>query len=128
MFNMFNMIKRINPDFEVSNMQNHIRKYCNVIKKVEKEKDEFEKKRLVDGTIITFISPWAKLEEIFDIEQLKQGEIVSIADKIEISNEIFIKIGEFKHKFKSLIWNKIAVWAADNFKFLNHQSKHLAMT
>ena len=113
---LFNMVKCINPDFEVSNMQNYIRKYCNVMKKIEKEKDELVKEKLLDGTIITFTSPWAKLEEIFDIEKLKQGEIVSIGDNIEISNEIFIKIGEFKYKFKSLTWNKIAAWAADKFK------------
>eukprot|EP00112_Aurelia_sp_Birch-Aquarium-sp1_P004505 Seg1510.9 transcript_id=Seg1510.9/GoldUCD/mRNA.D3Y31 product="hypothetical protein" protein_id=Seg1510.9/GoldUCD/D3Y31 len=120
---LFNMVKCINPNFEVSNMQNHIRKYGNVLNKVEKETDDLVRGKLLDGTIITFKSPWTKLEKIFNIEKLKQGEIVdNIVGNEDITNEIFIRIGEFKQKYRSLTWDKIAAWAAGRYN-INQPSK-----
>ena len=72
-----------------------------------------------------------KARDDFDLEKLKKGEIVSIVDNIEITNEIFIKIGEFKQKFKLLTWDKIAAWAAGRFKIhqpLKQPLRHDLMT
>eukprot|EP00112_Aurelia_sp_Birch-Aquarium-sp1_P026470 Seg940.1 transcript_id=Seg940.1/GoldUCD/mRNA.D3Y31 product="hypothetical protein" protein_id=Seg940.1/GoldUCD/D3Y31 len=51
-----------------------------------------------------------KAEEIFNIENLKIVD--NIVGKEDITNEIFIRIGGFKQKYRLLTWDKITAWAA----------------
>ena len=57
------------------------------------------------------------LEKYFNAEKLKDGVVECLdASDFEVTNEIFIKLGEFKQKYTALTWKSLTSWASEYFK------------
>ena len=117
---LLNMLCNINPMFESyipGDMSNFARKYNRIIKKVVKEKADTSKREILEGEIISICSTWSMLEKYSDVEKLKDGVVECVdASGFEVTNEIFIKLGEFKQKYSALTWRSLTSWASEYFK------------
>ena len=95
-------------------ISNIVRKYQCITKKAEIQTTEGERNTYLNQELISVPDTRPELEKVFDIQKLKQGQLECSHD-IEMTQGLFIKLGEFIKKHPVLTRSAVSQWAAKTF-------------